>query len=195
MTSGTGAKLTIQVHQEDRLSVKFHLTDPQAIQNLLSHLQPTKLFSQHHLALGGAHSLTVFPCARVVQVDFFGDNLPEFPHYRGVHTIKEITQAQMQERFKPENYAHVVPGETVTVYTEIELMDGKRHILEVNMEAPMRQPQEQNVLLQQILSGGGLHITRSDGGLTVLNPVQIVCITFYPGTGIMPPNAWIAEKA
>ena len=185
--------LTIQVHLEDGQTVSFAQTHPQAVRTLIDHLQPTKLFTQHHIAIGGVHSLTAFPCARIVQVDFIAPNLPQWPHFHGVHTLVEITEEQFRERYQPESYDRLTPGEVSIVYSEIELINGKRHFVEVTAELESRMPQEQNIFLQQLLSGGGLHITRSEVGLIVVNPIHIVRISLYPGRQALPPNAWVAE--
>jgi hypothetical protein len=185
---------------QDGRVAKFAQNDATAIQKIVEHIQPNRLFAQHHLVLGGDQTMTAIQCSHIVRVDLVADNLPQWPFHHGVLDVKEISDDEFFQRYDPEHYANLfrqgapAPGTPLVAFAEAELTSGERVFMELQVQAQERTPMDVGVLLQQIFSAAGLHARRRGGGVAILNPANIVRFTLYPGPQVLPPNAWHASR-
>jgi len=195
------APLKIQIHLTDGTIAGFTQHDAAAIEKILSHIQPDKLFAPRLLILGSDASMTAFPTATVVRVDFIADNLPEWPFHHNTANIAEIAEGEFRQRFNLQDYepvrqTRIIPDGRLTVFAELELLNGDRSFFEIHTidsTAP-RLPLEHMMFLQQLFAASGLHAGRRAGGILVINPANIVRFTLYPGPVDPPPNCWPASR-
>ena len=198
--SSQPSALEIHVHLEDGRVQKFQQPDTQAAQNLLAHLQPTKLFGQKVLMLGGADSLTAFQLSEVVRIDLISAQTPDYPFYNRVLDIEQITPDEFQQRYRPQTFAalrqsaQAHPGEPITVFAELELVNGERLFIQVCVKVEERLPLEQGIFVSQLFSTTGIHCRRREGGVVIVNPANIVRLTFYPAPTTLPPGTWEASR-
>lgn len=185
--------LEIHAHLADGRIAKFVQEDPVAAQAILAHIQPNKVFSQHHISLGDGHSLTTIPCATIVRLDLITPNPPEWTYHHGAHSIREVDEADFRTGFKPDALETSVPGDIVTVYAEIELANSARFFVEVQARVEPRLPMEQIVFIQQLYVSGGLQF-RTQRGVAIINPANITRMTFHPGPAQIPPGVWMAAS-
>ena len=106
--------LEIRVHLEDGRTARFAQNDAALIGTLFAHIQPSKLFTQPHIALRDDKALTLFPCATIVSIDLIAQNVPEWPFYRGVHNVQEITREQFQTLSDPKTHPLAYAGDKET---------------------------------------------------------------------------------
>jgi hypothetical protein len=200
MTDSKTSPLEIHVHLEDGRVQKFLQQDPQIAQNLLTHLQPTKLFSQKVLLMGGTDSLTAFQMSEVVRIDLIAPQTPDYPFYNGVLDIQQITPDEFQQRYHPQTFAalrqsaQAHPGEPITVFSELELVNGERLFMQVCVKMEQRLPLEQGIFVSQLFAANGLHGRRREGGVVIINPANIVRFTLYPAPPTLPPGTWEASR-
>ncbi len=189
--------LQIQVHFEDGRVTKFVQAEPMRASAIISHLVPARLFIAKQLILAGTNSLSAIQTAFVVSVDFISDSLPKWEFLYNARDIEQVEEAVFRSDFKPENYGPVIPPAVIEIFAEIELVSGKRMFVRMKLpiEQPNLQPIEMAMFLQNLIASHGFYFRRLGGGLTVINPAQIVRFTFYPGPAheSVPANAWQAE--
>jgi hypothetical protein len=192
--------LEIQVSLSNGKVYHFVQNDPTIVQKTLDHIQPNKLFSPANLSIGGDHSLSTVLSSAVVRIDLIGNNLPEWPFYHGTANIEQITPQQFQERYRPEDFTPArvetaqINQDLISVFGEIELLNGDHLLLQVHTHLQMRLPLEQGIFIQQLFTASGLHARRQDGGYIFLNPHNIACLTLHPGPPDIPPGAWVASR-
>jgi hypothetical protein len=191
----TTAALEIHLHLEDGRTVTFAQNDAATAQKILSHIDPHKVFAQHPIILSSKHSMTTILPSALVRIDLIGDNLPHWPQLHNVQEVQEISEEVFRQRFRPELYAQPArPGEVVTAYAELALVNGSRIFVEVRIEVEERLPADQAVFIQQLFTAGGLHAKKRGGGISLLNPAKLVSFSFYPGPQVLPPGTWEAER-
>jgi hypothetical protein len=190
---GIPSRLEIHVHTVDGHVAAFVQEDPERCRLLLEQMQPNRVFAQHHLTIASEHSLTVFPSASIVRIDLVTDDYPGWPFHFGIREVLEITEEEFRVRFDPEAPQEERPGAPVVRYGEIELKNAERVFYEVHTLVEPRTPVELGMFFQQILSAPSLHALRLGGGAVLLNPAQIVRMTFYPGPPVPPPGSWPAD--
>jgi hypothetical protein len=189
------SSLEIHVHSTDGHVSRFGQNDPEQVRGLLDQIQPGRIFGQRHLILAGGASMSIFPTGAVARIDLVMDCFPDWPFHHGILDVREITEEEFRQRYRPAEYPGTLPGApgaTVQVYGEIELANGERLFLEVQTQVEPRLPVEQSLYFQQILSAHSLYARRHGGGAILLNPASIVRLTFYPGPPQTPPNAFCA---
>jgi len=192
--------LEIQVHLEDGSVAKFQQSDPETIKQLLDNFQPTRVFSQRVLMFGDGSSLSAFQVDKVVRFDLIAPYVPDYPFYNGVLDIQMITPDQFEERYKPQTFvalrqrAQETPGEPITVFSELELVNGQRLFQQVCVRVEERLPLEQGIFVSQLFNAHGLHGRCQGGGVVVVNPANILRFTLYPAPPAFPPGAWAATR-
>jgi hypothetical protein len=194
--STTPAYVEIHIHSNDGFVSAFLQNDPEAVRRLFDHVQPNKIFEQRQLVVASAHSMTVFPSASIARVDLVMDGYPDWEFHFGVSSVQEITEEEFQQRYRPNRDPdqRLLPeGAAVTAFAEIELANGERLFTEIHTHVESRLPIEQSMFVQQILSAPSLYSRKLGGGAILLNPANIVRMTFYPGPPSTPPNALPAE--
>jgi hypothetical protein len=185
--------LEIRVHLEDGRTARFAQNDAALVGTLFAHIQPSKLFLQPHIALRDDKALTLFPCATIVSIDLIAQKVPEWPFYRGIRNVQEITREEFQTRCDPRTRPLAYAGDKETNYAEIETVSGQ--VIYLQLEA-RREPVlaiDGHMLLQQLLSLGGLHWYRQGGGVSLLNTAKIARLAMYPGPPA-PAGVWPAER-
>ena len=194
--SATPAYVEIHIHSIDGHVSAFLQNDPEAVRRLFDHVQPNKIFEQRQLVVASAHSLTVFPCASIARVDLVMDGYPDWEFHYGVSSVQEITEEEFRQRYQPSRDPdpRLLPaGAPVIAFGEIELANGERLFTEIHTHIEARLPLEESIFLQQLLSAPSLYSRKLGGGAILLNPANIVRLTFYPGPPSTPPNALPAE--
>ena len=192
--------LEIQLHLEDGRITRFVQHDAAQAQDTLAHVQPTKLFGQKVLLLGDGGSMSAFQLDKVVRVDLITTETPDYPFYNGVLDIQQITPDEFHERFHSETFmalrdiALAHPGDPLTVFSEMELVNGERVFMQVCVQVSQRTPLEQGLFVSQLFGAHGLHGRRRGGGVVILNPASIVRFTLYPAPPSLPPGAWQAAR-
>lgn len=200
MTTPQKSLLEIHVHLEDGRVTKFEQNDPLLAQKLLDNLQPTRLFAQKILLFGSTDSLNAFQLTQVVRIDLIASNVPDYPFYNGVLDIQQITPDEFKQRYHPQTFvalrqaAQDSPGEPITVFSEMELVNGERVFMQVCVKLEERLPLEQGIFVSQLFSAHGLHGRRRDGGILIINPANIVRFTLYPAPPAVPPGTWEAAR-
>lgn len=191
----TATALEIHLHLEDGRIIKFAQNDAVTAQKILSHIDPHKVFAQPPIIFSGKHSLTTILPSAIVRIDLIGENLPNWPYLHNVQEVQEISEEEFRQRFRPELAAQPArPGEIVTAYAELELVNGSRIFVEVRIEVEERLPADQAVFIQQLFIAGGLHARKRGGGISLVNPAKLVSFSFYPGPPVLPPGTWEAER-
>ncbi len=192
--------LEIHVHLEDGRITRFVQNDVALAQSLLAQIQPTKLFGQKVLLLGSADSMSAFQLDKVVRIDLIAHNTPDYPFYNNVLDIQQITLDEFHERFHSETFAALRqialehPGDPLTVFSEMELVNGERIFMQVCVQVSQRTPLEQGLFVSQLFGAHGLHGRRRGGGVVILNPASIVRFTLYPPPPGLPPGTWQAAR-
>jgi hypothetical protein len=186
----------LHVHSVDGHVSRFNVEGAAAVQELLERVQPGRVFSLPHLVVGGAHSLSIFPSASVVRVDLVMHQFPEWAFPYGASDILELSAEEFEERYEPAMDAALkatADGLPIVIYAEFELASGQRVFMEVHTRAETRLPVELGMFFQQILTAPSLFGRRRGGGAVMLNPANIVRLTFHPGPRNAPPNMIAAE--
>src|SRR5262249_8400345 len=111
----------------------------------------------------------------------------------GVADSEEITEEEFRQRLPYAEPEPAVPGALVVIFAEIELTNGERTFLQVQVPRESMTAGDMGVLLQHILTPPSLHARRLGGGAIILNPAQILRVAFHPGPPETPPNAWAAD--
>jgi hypothetical protein len=195
VASVDSGRFELHVYSVDGYVSRFEVKEA-AWEKLLEHLQPGRVFAQPYLMAGADRSLSIFPTARVVRVDLVMEGFPDWPFPYGAHDIQEISAADFETRYRPEDYApgHLpADGAPIVVFVEIEVSSGQRLHLEVHTRRETRLPVEQGMFFQQILSAHSLFARRQGGGVLLLNPASVVRLTFHPGPINSPPGTLVAE--
>ena len=192
--------LEIHVHLEDGRIVRFIQQDAELARQQLAHLQPTKLFAQPLMMFGGSDSLTTFQLSQVARVEFIAENTPDYPFYHGVLDIQQITPDEFRARYHPQTFAalrekaQATPDTPITVFTEMELVNGERLFFQVCVKVTERLPLEQGIFVSQLFNAHGLHARRQGGGVVIVNPANIARFTLYPSPPTLPPGTWQASR-
>ena len=186
----------IHIHSIDGHISAFTQSDPEAVRRVFDHIQPNKIFEQRQLVVASGHSMAVFPCAAIVRLDVVMDGFPDWEFHFGVSDVQEITEEEFRQRYHPGHGRDPLllpPGAPVTAFGEIELANGERLFTEIHTHVEPRLPVEESIFFQQILSAHSLYSRKQGGGAILINPANIVRLTFYPGPASTPPNALPAE--
>jgi hypothetical protein len=171
---------------------RFHVEGAAAVKELLERVQPNRVFTQPHLIVSDRCSLSIFPSAGVVRVDLVAERFPDWPFFHGATDIQELSLEEFEQRYQPEAYEQAsgpAEGAPIVVFAEVELASGQRVFLEAHARAEIRLPVEQGLFLQQLLSAHSLFARRRGGGAVLLNPANVVRLTFRPGPVTVPPHA------
>jgi len=201
MHKNNNLQLEIAVHLENGRIHRYIQTNPEDIESILDHIQPSKLFSTPILLIGDCKSLNAFAKSMVVRIDLISDTLPNWPQSHAVETILEITPDAFHERFDPERYRNLwtmqaPPEELLPIFTELDLVNGERIFLEVHIKPEGEQPLpiEFGNFIQRIFSSSGMYAHRRGGGMLIVNPATITRMSLYPGMPQMPPGAWMVHR-
>jgi hypothetical protein len=193
------ASVEIQIHLIDGSVSRFVVDKPGAAPDLIASIQPNKLFTQRNILIAGSRSMTAYPTAAVARVDFVMDGFPGWQFYHNLQDVMQITHEEFLARFNPENVdvdrtdRVVVPGDTSVAWGDIELNNAERLYTEARFVAQPAMPIDRSMLFEQLFESHYLYSRRRGGGAILINPANIVRLTFYPGPPETPRNAWVAH--
>ena len=195
VSNASPSEIEINVHLEDGRMVKFVQKDTDGIRKVLAQMHPEKVFSHRFLVLGDDRSMSVFPSAAVARLDLVTDSPPEWRFHHNVQNIQEITEEELRRRYRPESYDPTwSTGRPTTVFGEIELVNGERLFYEARLgDFQERLPMDLGVVIQQIFSSAW-HARRLGGGFVLVNPANILRLSFYPGIRELPLNGWHTSR-
>ena len=192
--------LEIHIHLEDGRIVRFIQQDEELARQQLAHLQPTKLFAQPLMMFGSADSLTMFQLSQVARVEFIAEKTPDYPFYHAVLDIQQITPDEFRARYHPQTFATLrekalaTPDIPITVFSEMELVNGERLFFQVCVKVTERLPLEQGIFVSQLFNAHGIHARLPGGGIVIVNPANIARFTIYPSPSTLPPGTWQASR-
>ncbi len=190
--------LEIRIHLIDGSVVSFKQTDPGISRQIISQVQPERVFSQPYLTIAGASSLTGIPCAKVAALEFVTEVYPGWLFPQEITDIVEITEESFRagylsfrEALRKREQAPAI-GDPYVSYGEILLGGGKKFFVEVR--GVIRNVVEQRRLVHQVFSAACLVSRRREGGALLVNPANLLTVEFSPGPREIPSTAWPAES-
>jgi len=192
--------LEIHFHLTDGTVTRFVHDDAATAQQLLDSIHPDRVFSPHEILIAGKYSMTAVPTARIARIDLVTDRYPGWPFPNHVQDVVQIPHEQFQEREVGKPGAmlradRLLPtGAPVVTYVEIVLLNAEKLYLEFHLLAQAQTPVERGLSIHQFLSNmQTLTVRRHNGGAILVNPVNIVQLSLFPGPPETPPNAWLAR--
>ena len=197
MEASSPVSLEIHFHLTNGAVEKFVQSDHAAIEAIVGNVQPQRVFTQPHLIVAGKYSMTVYSCSAITRVDFVMEGFPDWPFPLGVEDIQEITEEEFWERFRPEEDEKFLReqarpvGQPTVGWIQVELVSGERVFVEVHTKAVGHLDQLR--LITQIFTAASLYARRKGGGISFINPANIVRSTFTPGPAEAPKTAWAAH--
>ena len=176
---------------------RFAVDDSAAAQRLLKEMQPARLFSTSPtLLLSGGGALTVFPVARVERVDIVGAALPAWPFLGGATAVREVSETEFLAAYDPLRFAEDRREARAARigFTEYWTVSGQHVFWEVRMESLEMTAIDFKPYIQSLFAAGGLHASTAEGGIAVLNPANLLSMTFHPGPPLPPAGAWVVRR-
>lgn len=189
--------LEIYIYLTNGSIQKYHQLDQEIIKKIFTDTDPQKLFSQKTLTITGALSYRTYPCEAVERVDWVMENYPEWLTSNSQWDIREITEDEFKDSYKPQLDKSLVRDETQPVgdahhgFTQFEFLSGRNLYLEVF--GKVKPKMDRQYLTQQLLALNTLFYKRKEGGVIFINPTRIASMVFYPGPSFRPPYSWQAE--
>jgi hypothetical protein len=187
----TSAALEIHVHLEDGNVTKFVQHDPLIARTILEAIHPNQLFRAPQLLIGSDHGLTAFQPSLVVRVDLITDLNPSWSSYSLALNTREITEDEFDARCCPHCDVQRLPSQEQVVFSVWEMVKGKRIYLQTHLTGmeTKKLPLEVSVLIQKVMTSGGMLARGRDEGYIVLNPARMLRFTSYVGLQELPVNA------
>jgi hypothetical protein len=195
--------LEFQIHRSNGDISKFVAEDAASVRYILEQIQRGKIFTQPSLVLADTNALVVYPGAAITRIDLFIDVSAE--DFRTIDFIKdgsqklEITRDRWQAQIESLTNSQltrqeVLGGESdiVTTFGRVQLANGDTICMEYQYRSNLPSVVEQRHFFQVVFSLPGFPFTRLGGGISILNPAQIVDCVFHPG-GEPPATAWAAR--
>jgi hypothetical protein len=188
----------IRVHLTDGSVESFAQNDEAEAQRLWDKIEPSRLFVPSRIVLAGEHSKSVFVTAQIVRVDFIQESNEcwEFPG--GYSDIVELSEEEFRKHAhldEPERMAKrqqpTPVGDLLVSFVQLHLAGGKPLFLMI--EFPVKLPVENHSFMQFMLSKGGFHMRLCGGGIGVVNLLNLLGYTVYPGVAQIPADSWLAE--
>src|SRR5258706_6695311 len=189
----------IQIPMIDGSISRFIVDKPGAAPDLIASIHPNKIFTQRNIVIAGSRSMTAYPTAAVARVDFVMDGFPGWAFYHNLEDVMQITHEEFKQRYNPESAdvdrvaRVVVPGDTIVAWGEIELNNADRVYTEARFVAQAATPIDRSMLFEQLFESHYLYSRRRGGGAILINPANIVRLSFFPGPPETPRNAWEAH--
>lgn len=194
----TAATLEIRLHLIDGSIVCFKQGNAEISHQIISQVQPERLFSQPYLAIAGESSLTGIPCAKVAAIEFVTGTFPGWAFPKEINDIVEITEEEFEAGFLSFRQALRTRTDTPAVgdpyvsFGEILLAGGKK--LHVEVCGVIRNIVEQRRMVHQVFAAPCLIARRRAGGALLVNPANLLTVEFSPGPREIPNTAWPAES-
>ncbi len=189
--------LEIRIHLVNGRVAEFVQTNPAAVRQILEGMQPAKVFSQSHLIIAGKYSLTAYSSRTITAVELIMDGYPDWPTPPPVEELRLTSEEEFWKHFEAEKDQKFIReqerkvGKPITGYLELELVSGERFFVEI--QSRVLPKLDQRHIISQMFSAPVLWARRPEGGVTLVNPDNIVRFTFNPGPPHAPKNAWPAH--
>jgi hypothetical protein len=204
MSNPFPATLEFKIHRSDGKISTFLAQGEPAVQNILEQIRRGKVFSQPSLVLADPNALAVYPgtaIARIdLQVDVNAEAFRNFDFIRDGGQKREITfetwETQINTLSKSDLTRQNIlweQGELVTTFGQIQLQNGSSICMEYRYSDNLPSVQDQRRFFQVVFSLAGFPFVPLSGGISILNPAQIIGCLFHPG-GEPPANAWAVQS-
>ena len=186
----------MRVHLEDGNVTTFIQDDPHIAISILESIQPNRLFSAPQLLIGSDHVLTAFQPHLVVRVDLITHLKPSWPLAMGALHTHEISQEEFDARCRPDYDTQSLPSREAVIFGVWEMINGNRIYLQTHMSGQERKklPVEVSLLIQKVMTSGGMLACGRESGYIVLNPARMLRFTSYGGLQEMPVNALLMHR-
>jgi hypothetical protein len=186
--------LQIHAHKLDGSVAMFTQSEAGLVNRALNEFHPSRIFNQDKITIAGDRAATTFVSSSITRVDLITDRLSvwDFPFVIGASL--ELSETEFQEflygrqwRLQPQS-----PGD-VPMFLKVEMANGQSVFLW--MEVIAGYPAD------RLLNAGSLFKTRSlvfglrAGGVGVLNPANIACVTLHPDSLKEPVELWPKREA
>jgi hypothetical protein len=183
--------LEIRVYLEDGHVDKFVQSDPVIARKILESIHPNRLFAAPQLLIGSDHVLTAFQPRLVLRLDLITDMEPIWSSSSASHNTREITEDEFKTRCHPYRDVQRLPSQEIVVFGVWEMENGGRVFLQTHMTGleEKKLPVEVGLLIQKVMTSGGLLARGREAGYILLNPARMLRFTSYVGLQEMPVNA------
>ncbi|MEW6304934.1 MAG: hypothetical protein AB1705_15780 [Verrucomicrobiota bacterium] len=191
--------LKINVYHASGLISEFVQYDQAAALEFLGQLQPRKIFTPRVLVLSGDFSVSNIVSHQVSRIDFLTqENVPcEFPDWISdltvVPTHEEFLTATGLDRGEPARRSHsFFPGEEFEGHIACHLLGAEP--VYARVRGTMSVAVELRSRLVHLFELPALQFKRPDGGITIVNPANLVRITMFPGPPGLGSDVWPVES-
>ncbi|BCM92661.1 hypothetical protein IAD21_04543 [Abditibacteriota bacterium] len=183
--------LEVHFHLADGSTTSFAQSDAGAVRGILANVQHGRIFAQPTLVIAGTSSVTALPGNLITRLDLVLSEA-DIPNWLLQLEPNGIIKTEISlEQFQLSQESHADPAST-TLWEDIRLAGGSRCLMEVHR--PVQSSLTvQRQHLQNVFSLPSLSCRRLGGGVSLLNPAQIVSHTYYPKME-PPASAWVAES-
>jgi hypothetical protein len=200
----TDAKeLKICVHLKDGSVARFVQEDPEAIRRTLDQVRYGTVFARPALMLSSEEQLVLYPTSAITCLDLIIEPLPEDligpggGEEGGDPLAWQTTEENWRQRYDGLRRDDAltrrslgVEGDPIVVFGEIAVMGGEVFFLEFFLYLPSVGQQRQ--FLRHLLSQPYVPFRGKEGGLSLINPANILRHSFYPSP-VPPAEAWPAR--
>jgi hypothetical protein len=194
--------LSFKIYRSDGEVSNFMADGVPAVQNILTQIQSGRIFNQSSLVLADVNVLMVYPSAEIMRIDLQIDTVTfnNFDFIKDGGQKREILfeqwETQTQSLVKRDLTRRNIlweQGDLVTTFGQVHLRNGQSICMEYRYVANLPAIQDQRRFFQVVFSLSGFPFIPLSGGISILNPAQIVGCLFHPG-GEPPANAWMAKS-
>ena len=188
--------LQIRIHEVTGSVTTFVQRDPNVVNQIMDGFRPSLIFNQERLIVADRHSHTAFPMPKVTRVDLSSEANSQLDFPTGLIDAYELTRAQFQALIRnpvmSEQWHNLNPdNKSVVIFLEV-IMVGDQSVL-LTMDVNIDSTPRFNEMREHLLNRPALCFRMQDGGVAVLNLVNLTRLTFFPGSLDMPANAWPAR--
>lgn len=189
--TNTLAALEIRIYLQDGHITRFDQTDPVIALRILESIHPSHLFTAPQLLIGSDHALTAFQPHLVVRIDLVTDLRPSWSSSSLALNTREIAEDEFKARCHLTRDVQPLHDEEAVVFGVWEMVNGERIFMQTHMTGleEKRLPVEVGLLVQRVMTSGGLLARGEGAGYIVLNPACMLRFTSYVGLQEMPANA------
>ena len=190
--------MEIRIHTQGGSVEIFFQDDPALAARILKGIQSTKVVTGDTITIAGDYSLTTFVASRVNRVDLITEDLPRWKHPADILDVVELSEDEFRERSHLNDPARLErrrspkrTGEFAVAFVEVEMTGGSRIFLAAEIKVALEAERLQRLHL--LFSAPAVHFRLPQGGTSILNPKNLVRLTFNPGPDVTPIDAWPAH--
>lgn len=195
--SETPPLLEIRIHLTNGNVESYVQDDAATVQQILSDIEPQKIFPQPHTIVAGLYSMTAYARSSITMVEFVMDKYPDWSFPLGIDDIEEISQEEFWQRYRPGHDDYFLRdqqrkvGEPYVSFIEIELISGRRVYAQVQMKVI---PELDRLdFIKMVLGAPSIYGRRQGGGVTFINIANVARFGFHPGPREVFKIAWPAH--